>query len=177
MTAGADHSVATNNNWTIVLPLHSSTKYIHLASWNGLFIDSSCNLTICRRHCGLIYYKVFFALIPLQVCSHLFRQDDKGQSTLTKMLARTNLFFHTLEPENPHPFTWLCHQRIPCFNWNTSPSLNQQQVYLEAKTEAQRQDTLQCLHQVQHCQWNHSEWKDSGADYIVFTGLLLYWWI
>ena len=54
MTAGAVHSVATNNNWTIAWPLHSSTKYTWHHPCNGIFIASPCNLTMCRMHRGLI---------------------------------------------------------------------------------------------------------------------------
>jgi len=86
---------------------------IHLASRNGLFIDSSCNLTICRRHCGLMYYKVFFCTDPFTgvftfVSSGWRRSEYPDQNVGKKkpVFSYTGIrepppFHMTVPPENP----------------------------------------------------------------------------
>ena len=113
MAAGAVHSVATNNNWAIAWPPHSSTKYTWHHPWNEVFIESPCNLTMCRRHHGLITkYLVHWSL---HKCVHIcFFRVTKVRVPWPKCRQEQPVF-HTLELENPHLFAWLCQLRSPRF--------------------------------------------------------------
>ena len=71
---------------------------------------SQGTLTFFRAKMKLVW-TLQSTLNSMNTCHYI----EEGRSTLTETLARTSLFFHMLESEKPHLFSWLCQWRSPSF--------------------------------------------------------------